>query len=137
RCIMLNPKISTFFLVYSVFSTQYSVLRAAEADANVAQQGYAFLKKYCYACHGVAIKKPPLKVLDRELLVTHMRKKAPTQYLAPGKPEESYLWQRIQDGEMPPEEVVNKPTDDEKQAFKAWIAAGAPFPALQKRPFKG
>src|SRR5260370_10116646 len=111
-------------------------LHAADPDPKLAQEGYTFLKKYCYACHGVEVKKPPLKVLDRELLITHKRKKAPSQYLVPGKPEESYLWQRVRDGEIPPRAATNRPTDEEKKTLKAWIAAGAPFPALEKRPFK-
>lgn len=38
--------------------------------------------------------------------------------------EESLLWQRIRDNEMPPEDPLS---DSDKESFKDWIAAGAPW----------
>ncbi len=108
--------------------------RADEPDPKLAQQGFNFLKKYCHACHGQEIKKPPLEVLNRDLLL--VKSKPGKIYLVPGKPDESYLWKRVAEDAMPPDEVENRPTEEEKKAFKAWIEAGAPFPAVAQRSFK-
>ena len=39
-----------------------------------------------------------------------------------GKPDESYLWERIEAGEMPPKKPL---PENERALIKAWIAAGA------------
>tara|TARA_R110002111_G_scaffold256979_2_gene324596 strand:+ start:76396 stop:79449 length:3054 start_codon:yes stop_codon:yes gene_type:complete len=41
-----------------------------------------------------------------------------------GKPEESLIWQYIESDEMPPEHPLSA---EEKQLFKQWIQAGAPW----------
>src|SRR5207247_2002398 len=89
-------------------------LRAAEPDPKLAQQGYDFLNKYCYACHGLEVKKAPLKVLDRNVLLgQNESKKKPRTYVVPGKPEESYLWERVEADSMPPDNVDNRPKEEE------------------------
>lgn len=44
--------------------------------------------------------------------------------LEAGKPDESLIWQYIESDEMPPEHPLSA---DEKQLFKRWIQAGAPW----------
>jgi len=104
----------------------------AEADPQLAQRGYDFLKKHCYGCHGVKFERPGLNVLDRDVLIA-MRKKP---FLTPGKPAESLLFKRIDSDDMPPEEIKERPTAEEKKLFKEWIEAGAPFPERERRAFK-
>ena len=62
-------------------------------------------------------------------------------YLIPGNPDKSYLFQRVRDGEMPPDskKVVSRPSDDDVKLLKAWIVSGAPAVAaagaIAKRNF--
>ncbi|MEZ6048322.1 MAG: DUF1549 domain-containing protein [Planctomycetaceae bacterium] len=54
--------------------------------------------------------------------------------LTPGHPEESYLWERVSAGDMPPEKQ-GKPQplpEQEAQLLKAWIEAGAVWPQDRK-----
>jgi serine/threonine-protein kinase len=107
---------------------------AKEPDRVLAEQGTAFLKKYCHRCHGIDFKVPHFNVLDRAGLVASRGKDEPS-YVVPGKPEESYLWQRVGvDEDMPPKGM--KPTAEDKEVLKKWIVAGAPFPGRPARPFK-
>jgi serine/threonine-protein kinase len=132
----MQHKLSLFLAVTLTGGVAGVPLRAADPDPKVAQQGFNFLKKYCFDCHGKKLEKPPLKVLDHDILTKHKRKKAPFFYVVPGKPDESYLWQRVGDEEMPPEDAAAKPTAEERKAFKAWIEAGAPFPTEEKSTAK-
>ncbi|MBX7166783.1 MAG: PSD1 and planctomycete cytochrome C domain-containing protein [Pirellulales bacterium] len=43
--------------------------------------------------------------------------------VVPGEPDNSSLWQRVADDEMPPEQPLSA---EEKELLRAWIAAGAP-----------
>jgi serine/threonine-protein kinase len=105
-----------------------------EPDRAVAEQGIALLKKYCHRCHGIDFKVPHFNVLDRAGLVASRGKDEPA-YVVPGKPQESYLWQRVSvDEDMPPKGT--KPNAEEKEVLKKWIVAGAPFPGRPVRPFK-
>ncbi|AGA30811.1 PSD1 and planctomycete cytochrome C domain-containing protein [Singulisphaera acidiphila] len=51
-----------------------------------------------------------------------------------GKPEESLLLERVVDGEMPPKRQGHsqKLSEPEIETLRAWIAAGAPWPAGRK-----
>jgi len=52
------------------------------------------------------------------------------ELVAPGRPDESELWELVRRGEMPPAGSPAGPlTADEKELVRAWIAAGAPPPA--------
>jgi serine/threonine-protein kinase len=105
-----------------------------EAAGQLAERGVALLKMYCYRCHGIDFKVPRFNVLDRPGLVATRGKAEPT-YVVPGKPDESYLWQRVGvDNDMPPR--GKQPSGAEKAILKEWIAAGAPFPGRPARAFK-
>jgi hypothetical protein len=109
---------------------------AAEADPKLADQGYTFLKQYCYRCHGIDFKVPKYNVLDRDILIAK-RGKDEKPYITPGKPEESEIWERAggDDRDMPPSKP--KPSKEDRDLLKKWILAGAPFPGGEKeRPFK-
>ncbi|MBV8078126.1 MAG: hypothetical protein JO284_17085, partial [Planctomycetaceae bacterium] len=110
--------------------------RAADLDRALADQAHALLKKYCYRCHGVRFEVPGYNVLDRDILVASRGEDDPP-YVVPGKPEESYLWERVGvDKDMPPSGP--KPSDEERTLIERWILAGAPFPIadLATRPIK-
>ena len=51
-----------------------------------------------------------------------------------GKPDESFLWQRVRDGEMPPKKQGKSQalSANEVEVLRAWIADGAAWPAGRK-----
>jgi serine/threonine-protein kinase len=107
---------------------------AAAGAAELANGGFAFLKKYCYRCHGIDFKVPGYNVLDRTILIAkHEKDELP--YITPGDPDHSLMWQRVGiEKDMPPSGT--KPPDADRQLFKRWIEGGAPFPGRPSRPFK-
>ena len=97
---------------------------AAEAEAHLAGRVRAVFVARCAACHGPDLPKPK----GRFGYVTDLRRVADNPKLVvPSKPEESRLWELVEDGEMPPEESrVSALTAAEKGLIRDWIAAGAP-----------
>lgn len=81
----------------------------------------AILQTHCANCHGggKAAKGGFGFVLDREQLVGR-------NLILPGKPGQSDLFQRIQQGEMPPPGRKERPGAAEINTLKKWIEAGAP-----------
>jgi hypothetical protein len=54
------------------------------------------------------------------------------EWVVPSEPEKSYLWALVRDGDMPAKGAKAGPLSaQEKEAVRAWIAAGAPVPAVQ------
>jgi serine/threonine protein kinase/mono/diheme cytochrome c family protein len=88
---------------------------------TLARQAREILTTNCHRCHGEngAVEGGFNYLLDRDRLVA--RKK-----IVPGQPEKSHLLQRIQDGEMPPEDEKPRPTAEDIARLRRWIAAGAP-----------
>ena len=107
------------------------LIQTARANDELAVQGSALIEKYCYGCHGVNFNgDAALNVMDRKSLLN------PDQgYVVEGNLDESYLWTRISDGDMPPESSDLQPTDAEREIMKQWIQAGAPFIQREERPF--
>ncbi len=108
---------------------------AAGNDHDPAAQGYDFLKKYCYRCHGVSFEVPRYNVLDRDLLVAPRgdARRPRLSYIKPGDPTASLIWKRVAiSADMPPDDDNPRPTDAEKTALKHWIESGAPFPLPER-----
>jgi hypothetical protein len=82
------------------------------------------LARRCLDCHSGAAPKGKLDL---------SRRKAALAQLIPGKPEESYLWQRVSDDEMPPKKPL---PPAEKRLLRAWIAAGASWGSDPIDPFR-
>jgi uncharacterized membrane protein len=78
----------------------------------------------CVECHGPDVAKPKGRfgyVLDLG------RVAANPKLVVPFKPEQSELWELVRIGEMPPPEAASGSlTYPQKEAIRAWIAAGAP-----------
>lgn len=84
----------------------------------------------CVACHGSGEKKGGL---DLRTVASRLKGGKSGPALVAGKPEASLLYQRIVNGQMPPEKAakalaVELPTAAETEKIRAWIAAGAPGP---------
>ena len=81
------------------------------------------LKTHCFPCHGEAGKtKGGLDVRLRRLLVEGGDSGSAIE---PPDAEGSYLVQRLRDGEMPPEDIEIRPTEEDIRLIEAWIRAGA------------
>lgn len=120
--------------LYLVAILLYSVPSAQAQPAKLAEQGYNILKAYCHSCHGVQFQAPGFDILNRDLLLA--QRPGQPSYIIPGKPDESYVWQRLGlNGDMPPVGSA-QPSELEKQVLKSWIEAGAPFPTQDQRAFK-
>ena len=119
--------LSSFLTGAVVCGVLLAPARAADPAGRLARQGQDFLTKFCADCHGTRLEKPPLKVGSRDVLLAPRKR----PYVVAGKPEASWLWQRVEDGSMPPYSR-EQPSDEEKQVLRAWIEAGAPFPAARR-----
>ncbi len=104
---------------------------ASAQDADLARKGQAVLTKYCYECHANDFQYPGLDLRDRETLLKPVNP-ADKPFLVPGRSAESRIWQRVDSGEMPPDDQP-QPSAEEKATLKAWIDAGGVFP-LSDRP---
>jgi len=84
----------------------------------------------CTQCHGATLPHPK----GRFGFITDLRRLAKDpDYIVPGNPDSSYLWNQIDDGEMPPKKAKAGPlTDDEKAAIQAWIKDGATPPLVDE-----
>ena len=81
------------------------------------------LKTHCFHCHGEGGDlQGGLDVRLRRLIAKGVETGAAIE---PGKPADSLLLERIELGEMPPEDVKHRPTAAEVALIKRWIAGGA------------
>src|SRR5438270_6037112 len=80
------------------------------------------LRAYCFDCHGEGDKLRG----GLDLRLRHLAVKGGDSgpAVAPGKPDESLLYQRVRDGEMPPGKR-KKLSGPEVELIGRWIAAGA------------
>lgn len=81
------------------------------------------LKTHCFHCHGEAGHvEGGLDLRMRRLMVEGGDSGAAIEA---GDADASYLLQRMVDGDMPPEEVVIRPTAEEIETIRRWIGDGA------------
>lgn len=103
-------------------------LQAAPDNKELAKEGTALVKKYCYRCHGEKSNgNAQFNVMDQASLLDKKLK-----YIVPGNLADSNMWQRIEN-DMPPEDQP-QPTAEEKQTLKEWVLAGAPNIERPQRP---
>jgi hypothetical protein len=79
------------------------------------------LRAHCSGCHGEAIHKADL---DLTSPATLLRGGESGAVVEPGKPDESPLYLKVRDHEMPPDDEPPL-ADDEIETIRRWIAAGA------------
>ena len=85
----------------------------------------------CLECHQAGEPAGKLDLTSQAALLKGGRS-GPA--VVPGKPEESFLVERVEKGQMPPKKL-GKPQPlprDEQQTLREWIAAGAPWPEGRK-----
>ncbi len=109
------------------------VAHAADDDKDaLAKQAGRILKTHCYRCHGQdgTAEGGFNYVLEPQRL-------APRNMIALGRADQSRLYQRVNRGEMPPEEETVRLSNDDIAILKRWINSGAADfnPPRPKRPF--
>lgn len=99
------------------------------AQEDLARRATAVLREYCLKCHG-----PDADTSGAGLDVSNVSDLLENGYLDKDNPDESVLWQRIANGEMPP---VGEPQPSiaDGNILRQWIAAGAPQPERSQREF--
>ncbi|HEY7310337.1 MAG TPA: c-type cytochrome domain-containing protein [Gemmataceae bacterium] len=106
-----------------------AVHRARAAERDLAVEVKAVFQAKCVQCHGPQLPKPKGKfgyVVDLKRLAAN------PELVVPGKPEESHLWELVENDEMPEEGAKAGPlSKDQKQTIHDWIVAGAPAQATQ------
>jgi hypothetical protein len=94
--------------------------RALAADEpSLPNDVLPLLKARCVKCHGPAKQEAKLDLSTPSSLA---RGGETGTAIAPSKPDESLLWQRVEADEMPPEEPLSA---EEKGLLRRWIASGA------------
>ncbi len=99
---------------------------APEFDKVVAP----LLARRCLSCHSGPEPKGGLNLSQSESAMAGGESGAA---ILAGKPEDSLLWQRVAESEMPPEHPLS---DVETKIVHDWIAAGAPWGADPIDPFQ-
>lgn len=95
-------------------------------------EALAIFQARCTTCHGGLRKEGGL---DLRTVASRLKGGKSGPALVPGKPEESLLYKRMANGQMPPDKMakdlaVELPTDAETEKIKLWIAQGAPAPVV-------
>ncbi|MFM7131413.1 MAG: PSD1 and planctomycete cytochrome C domain-containing protein [bacterium] len=83
---------------------------------------YPILKTHCISCHGESKTESKLDLRQKRLALKGG--KGGTA-LVPGHAEDSPLYYRMIDGEMPPEHIKVRPTAEQTKLVAEWIKAGA------------
>jgi mono/diheme cytochrome c family protein len=95
---------------------------APSGQAALANRAQALLKAKCVRCHGEKRQESGLDLRSRE---TILKGGESGPGLVPGQPDESLVFKRVRDGEMPPRNV-GRLLPEEIATLQQWIAAGAP-----------
>ena len=102
----------------------------AQDNKDLALQARAVLKQHCYHCHHGDGSKGGEFDAVKDTTLTAKRDDGEKPYVIPGKPDESFLLERLEKGSMPPKTVKERPSAEDKAVMRKWIAAGAPsFPS--------
>ncbi len=95
-----------------------------EAEVSYEKDVRPILQAACFHCHGE--EEELGGNLDLRLRRFLMAGGDSGPAIVPGKPEESYLLERIREGDMPPPGSGHPLTAEQQQTLEKWIAANAP-----------
>lgn len=112
-------------LILLAFASSATALDLSkDAKVKLAEEVHAIFEAKCIDCHGPELPRPKGKfgyVLDLKRVAEN------SEYVVPGKAEESEIYQMVLTNEMPGEDAnVPALTPQEVEAVKHWIDAGAP-----------
>src|SRR5262245_60123782 len=114
---MLRRRIWCLLILFCAISAES--IRAAENGPNFDRQVAPILASRCLECHSGA---EPKGKLDLSRAKSAFNGGESGAAIVSGRPDESYLLQRISSDEMPPKHPLPA---GERETLKAWIAAGA------------
>lgn len=117
-----------FFLRASLFLVCGFAPSLAAAEGPDFEKAVApLIVRRCLGCHNASEAKGGLVLTTREGM---LRGGESGTALVPGKPDESHLLDRVEKGEMPPEDKGKSKAlpKAETELLKSWIAAGANWP---------
>ena len=121
---------SSYCFLALIVAGSASLVEAAEPVAGVSAEAITYeshvrpiLKTHCFHCHGEAGELAGGLDLRLRRLIAQGGDSGAA--VVAGAPQESLLWQRLADGDMPPEEVATRPTPAEIEIVAQWIANGA------------
>ena len=107
-----------------------AALQADEAGNHFDRSIAPLLAARCLDCHSSSEKKGEL---DLSSLASALRGGESGKVIVPGKPDESELWKKIAEGEMPPKKPLQ---EQEKKLIREWIASGAKWGSDPIDPFR-
>ncbi len=126
---MRIASVATFFVLAVLGGMQASLVLAADPDFD--RTIAPILASRCMDCHNSGAEKKG--GLDLSQVKSAEAGGDSGKVLAPGKLEESLLWERIAKGEMPPKRPL---PENERAAIKAWISAGAKWGTSPIDPYR-
>jgi Planctomycete cytochrome C len=89
---------------------------------SVKTEALRVLKSNCAACHQNPANQANFSfVLDVDMLAMAVSSTG-KRFVVPGYPEQSRLFERVANGEMPPAIVAQRPTANDVAALRAWIS---------------
>src|SRR5579864_8288276 len=92
------------------------------ADPTLAKAANEVLKAKCVRCHGDKKQQGSLDLRSRDAILKG-GESGPA--VVPGRPDESRLFKRVRDGEMPPKKA-DRLSAPQIETLRQWILAGAP-----------
>jgi hypothetical protein len=111
-------RLVTFIVALSTCCPFAGILSAKEVEQFDRTIAPVFAS-YCLDCHSGEEPKGGLNLSSRQAA---MRGGESGVAIAAGKIDESLLWERVSNGEMPPKEKL---PEDAKESLRQWIAGGA------------
>jgi hypothetical protein len=93
----------------------------AQDGAQIEAAAKAVLERRCLACHNEQLKTSGLVLSTLE---SARRGGVSGPALEPGRPDDSLMWRRVSNSEMPP---GNPLPEEERALLRRWIEAGAPW----------
>ena len=118
----LKPLLWLTLCLFNALPSLAEVELAKVESPNFEEHIRPILKEHCFACHGeTGVREGELDLRLKRLMLSG-GDSGPA--LTEGSREESYLFERVESGDMPPGEVKMKP--EEIELLGRWIDAGAP-----------
>ena len=98
-----------------------TIPKVSDACGLAAQRWLAIAETNCVACHGrrSSAKGGFFTVLDVDQLIASGK-------VVPNNPDGSPLYLKLSSGAMPPPERTQRPSPEDIESVRAWIACGAP-----------
>src|SRR6266404_7774119 len=110
----------------------WEAISAGEFDPNeLPSRVRSIFVAKCSECHGRGLSRPRAGLYLHELGPLA----ANPEWVVPYEPEKSYLWALVRNDDMPAKGAKAGPLNSgEKEAIRAWIAAGTPVQPAKDAP---